>query len=158
MAVLVRTSWLSRTAAVAALAALALFAAVFVPAWEPAKSPLFNAAFVAVTAALVLFAAGSAQDRGDRLVLRPQTRLGWWAVGLVVGAAVLFGAAGALSVFIPVASSGLSGVLGVALAGGGIAALVAWFKHHERSWLVLLMTVPAMLVPYIAVAVMVFPY
>ena len=77
----------------------------------------------------------------------PNTKLGWWSVGLsasfvvmfVVNAAVLLPAPGVVpwretTVGIVLLSCGL---------GGGIAAPIALIRGHNRSWLVWLAMVPA---------------
>ena len=80
----------------------------------------------------------------------PHTRLGWWAVGLagafvalfIVNAAVLLPAPGV----VPLREA----FVGIALLscgiGGGLAALVALSRGHDRSWLVWLALLPALFV------------
>ncbi len=69
---------------------------------------------------------------------RPNTRLGWWAVGLAVANIVLNFAwsilpGGALLAF----ACGLA---------GGVLALIAVIRQHERSWLVFLSILPMVFV------------
>jgi len=65
---------------------------------------------------------------------RPSTRLGWWAIGLAVASIVLSFAwsilpGGAIPSFI-------CGLV------GGVLALIAVIRQHERSWLVFLSILP----------------
>jgi multisubunit Na+/H+ antiporter MnhB subunit len=61
---------------------------------------------------------------------RPGTRLGWWAVGLAVAGFVL----GFAWSILP--GGGLLGLLCGLV--GGVLALIAVIRQHERSWLVFL--------------------
>ena len=82
----------------------------------------------------------------------PGTRLGWYSVGLaaafvvlfMVNAAVLLPAAGVLA--------WREAFVGTALLlcgmGGGVGALVALIRGHDRSWLVWLAMVPGLFVIY----------
>jgi len=65
---------------------------------------------------------------------RPHTKLGWWAVGLAIASILLmFG-----WMFLP-GGAGLSFLCGLA---GGIVALIAIIRQHERSWAVWLALLP----------------
>lgn len=82
----------------------------------------------------------------------PQTRLGWWAVGLSVLFAVLF-----ISVstgFLPF-SGLLTMVLGVV---AGILTLVAIIWRRERSWLLWLMLLPGLFAIIFASGEILFPH
>jgi len=82
----------------------------------------------------------------------PQTRLGWWAVGLSVLFAVLF-----ISVstgFLPF-SGLLTMVLGVV---AGILTLVAIIWRRERSWLLWLMLLPGLFAIIFASGEVLFPH
>lgn len=86
----------------------------------------------------------------DVLLSLPSTRLGWWSVGLaaafvvvfVINAAVLLPAAGV----VPWREAMVGIVLLLCGIGGGIAALVALIRGHDRSWLVWIAMVPALFV------------
>jgi hypothetical protein len=68
---------------------------------------------------------------------RPSTRLGWWAVGLAVASIVL-------NLAWSILPGG--GILGL-ICGlvGGVLALIAVIRLHERSWLVFLSILPMLL-------------
>ncbi|WP_369046365.1 hypothetical protein [Sinomonas sp. P10A9] len=156
MSAVTRTRFGWATGAVG-LATVVLFAVVFAMPGVPAKSMLYNAAFVALTLTLALFMLGTARAPGEKLGFRPGTRLGWWAVALVVASAAVFGLGGLL-VPLGVPMALFSGLALVGLVAGGGAAIVAWFRHAERSMLVLLVMLPVMVVPYVALGMIVFPY
>ena len=82
----------------------------------------------------------------------PQTRLGWWAVGLSVLFTVLF--ISVSSGFLPF-SGLLTMVLGVV---AGILTLVAIIWKRERSWLVWLMLLPGLFAIVFASAEVLFPH
>lgn len=65
---------------------------------------------------------------------RPHTKLGWWAVGLAASSFVL-----QLAWSILPGGAWLSFICGLA---GGIVALIALIRQHERSWLVYLCILP----------------
>jgi len=85
----------------------------------------------------------------------PGTRLGWYSVGLaaafvglfIVNAAVLLPAPGVLP--------WREAFVGIALLlcgmGGGVTALVALTRGHDRSWLVWLAVLPALFVLFMIV-------
>jgi hypothetical protein len=82
----------------------------------------------------------------------PQTRLGWWAVGLSALFTVLFiSSLTGLLVF----SGMLTIILGIA---SGILGLIAIIKNHERSWLIWLMLLPGLFAIGLSIAEMLFPY
>ena len=83
---------------------------------------------------------------------RPETRLGWWAVGLAVAFVVMFIINA--TVFVP-AAQGVSNAwwqqallpfygIFMVLCGlaAGVVGLVAVIRKHERSWLVWLTILP----------------
>ena len=65
---------------------------------------------------------------------RPHSKLSWWAVGLA-GASILLMFAW---MFLP-GGAGLSFLCGLA---GGVVALIAIVRQHERSWMVWLALLP----------------
>lgn len=65
---------------------------------------------------------------------RPHTKLGWWAIGLAI--------AGILLVFAWTILPG-GAILGfLCELAGGIVALVAIIRQHERSWMLWLALLP----------------
>jgi hypothetical protein len=80
----------------------------------------------------------------------PSTRLGWWSVGLsssfvilfILNAAVLLPAAGV----VPWREAMVGIVVLLCGIGGGVAALIALIRGHDRSWLVWLAMLPALFV------------
>jgi hypothetical protein len=69
-----------------------------------------------------------------RLTILPATHLGWWAVGLAAAFLPLVFAAGVVP---------LAAAIGLLCAlGGGLAALIAIVREHERALTVLLALVP----------------
>lgn len=73
-----------------------------------------------------------------KYLVRPATRLGWWAVGLAAASIVLVPAWSILP------GGGFPGfICGLA---GGVVALIAIFRQHERSWLVILAMLPLLFV------------
>jgi hypothetical protein len=81
---------------------------------------------------------------------RPATRLGWWAIGLAVASFVL----GFAWLFLP-AGALISFLCGLA---GGIIALIAIIREHERSWLVWLSILPMINVFVFIIAEFLFPH
>jgi hypothetical protein len=163
MTTITRT-WLGRSVLIAGVAALGLFASVFFVAAELAQAWVYTAGFLVVLGAVVLAAAARLREHGERPTLRPLTRLGWWAVGLAAGGAVLLVGGPLLTRlfvapietgFIPASPALLA--LGVMLAAGIVAA-TAWFRRAERSLLVLLTIVPALFALYLMVGEFVFPH
>jgi len=65
---------------------------------------------------------------------RPSTQLGWWAVGLAVASIVLNFAWSILP-----GGAILGFICGLV---GGVLALIAVIRQHERSWLVFLSVLP----------------
>jgi hypothetical protein len=122
------------------------------------KGELLIAAFVGLAATPGTALAARARARGESLSVRPRTALGWWAVGLAPGAAALFGLAAFLPALMGVPAGIFRGLVALALVGAVVAGLTAWFRRGERSVLVLVAMAPAMVVPYLAVGMMLFPY
>jgi hypothetical protein len=69
-----------------------------------------------------------------RFLGRPHTKLGWWAVVLAAASVVLL-----LAWSILPGGAWLSFLCGLA---GGVMALIALIRQHERSWLVFLCLLP----------------
>jgi nicotinamide riboside transporter PnuC len=65
---------------------------------------------------------------------RPHTKLGWWAVGLAI--------AGMLLVPAWMILPGGAGLGFLCELAGGIVALIAIIREHERSWLLWLALLP----------------
>ena len=74
------------------------------------------------------------QTSSGKFWARPATRLGWWAFGFATASFVL----SFLWLFLP-GGAGASFLCGLA---GGIIALIAITRQHERSWLVFLSILP----------------
>jgi hypothetical protein len=73
---------------------------------------------------------------------RPHTRLGWWAVGLMVAYVVMY----IITMAVIALRLSLPPVYGIFMLFCGLAAgivgLVAITRQHERSWLVWLTILP----------------
>jgi hypothetical protein len=80
----------------------------------------------------------------------PSTRLGWYSVGLAATFVVLFMINAAVLLPAPGVVAWREAFVGIVLLvcglGGGIAALIALIRGHERSWLVWLALLPGLLV------------
>ena len=85
-----------------------------------------------------------------RFLQRPQTRLGWWAVG--------FAAAGILLVFAWRILPGGAWLGFLCELVGGILASIAIIRDHERSWLVFLSILPMLNVFIFIIAEFLFPH
>lgn len=72
----------------------------------------------------------------SRFLESPHTKLGWWAVGLAAASIVLLFAWSILP-----GGAGLSFLCGLA---GGVVALIALIRQHERSWLLFLCVLPTL--------------
>lgn len=77
---------------------------------------------------------GSPAERGSRIAVLPTTRLGWWAVGLAAAFFPLVFAAA----LVP-RSAALGVICGLA---GGVAAVLALVRGHERAAAVFAAVVP----------------
>jgi heme/copper-type cytochrome/quinol oxidase subunit 3 len=81
---------------------------------------------------------------------RPSTRLGWWSVGLAAAFVMLFVINAAVLLPAPGVLPWREALVGTALLlcgmGGGITALIALIRRHERSPLVWLALLPSLLV------------
>lgn len=160
-----RARVLRLVAATPGVAAPGLLLAVFVLEDEHTRVWVFWAAFLSALAAIVLAAAARLRGRHERPALTPRTTTGRWAVGLSAAGLVLGsvgpvltvvrqdgGSEPALVVVAPV-------LLAVgAMIAGGVTALVAWFRHGERSVLVLLGVLPALLALSLLIGEFVFPH
>ena len=82
----------------------------------------------------------------------PQTRLGWWAVGLSALFTVLF--VGVASGFVPF-SGLLTMIIGV-VAGILVVGAIIW--RRERSWLIWLMLLPGLFAILFAGGEILFPH
>jgi hypothetical protein len=80
----------------------------------------------------------------------PHTKLGWWAVGLAATSIVLL-----LTWSILPGGAWLSFLCGIA---GGIIALIAVIRRHERSWLIFLSILPMLNVVTFIVAELLIPH
>ena len=87
---------------------------------------------------------------GSSLWKRPGTRLGWWAVGLAAASIVLNFAWSILP-----GGAMLGFICGIA---GGVLALVAVIRRHERSWLVFLSILPLLGVLFFLLGEFLFPH
>lgn len=81
---------------------------------------------------------------------RPRTKLGWWAVGLALASILLMFA----WMFLP-GGAGLSFLCGLA---GGIVALIAILRQHERSWMLWLALLPILNVFVFILGEFLFPH
>jgi hypothetical protein len=85
----------------------------------------------------------------------PGTRLGWYSVGLAAAFVVLFIVNAAVLLPAPGVLPWREAFVGIALLlcgmGGGVAALVALTRGHDRSWLVWLALLPALFVLFMIV-------
>lgn len=82
----------------------------------------------------------------------PQTRLGWWAVGLAGLFTVLFIAVASGFIYF---SGMLTMIIGV-VAGILTAAAIVW--RRERSWLLWLMLLPGLFAVLFAAGEILFPH
>jgi hypothetical protein len=80
----------------------------------------------------------------------PHTKLGWWSVGLAAANIVLV-----LAWSILPGGALLGFLCGLA---GGIVALIAVVRHHERSWLVFLSILPMLNVFVFILGEFLFPH
>ena len=80
----------------------------------------------------------------------PSTRLGWYSVGLTAAFVILFIINTAVFLPAPGVVAWREAFVGIVLLlcgiGGGIAALIALIRRHERSALVWLALLPGLLV------------
>jgi hypothetical protein len=80
----------------------------------------------------------------------PSTRLGWWSVGLAAAFVILFIINAAVFLPSPGVVPWREAFVGIVLLvcglGGGVAALIALIRRHERSWLVRLALLPGLFV------------
>ena len=93
----------------------------------------------------------------DRSNLKPGTRIGWWAVWLLVAYVVMDIIT---TVVIPLQLS-LAPVFGIIMLlcglSSGIVALIAIVKHHERAVLVWIALLPGVSVLFILFGELVLP-
>ena len=145
--------------------ALGLLLAVSFLEAERTRAWVFWVSLIAAFAAIVLAAVSRLQVRHERPTVKPPTRMGRWAVGLAAAGFVLLSVGPVLASVLQdsgteptlvIASSGLLAV--GALIAAGVCALVAWFRRGERSLLVLLSLVPALLALFLLIGEFVFPH
>jgi hypothetical protein len=160
-----RTRALPLAAATLGVTAVGLLLAVFVLEDELTRVWVFWAAFLVAMAAIVLAAVARLRGRRERPAVRPLTTTGRWAVGLSAAGLVL-GAVGPVLTVVR-QDSGTEPALVVvapvllalgAMIAGGVTALIAWFRHGERSVLVLLCVLPALLALSLLIGEFVFPH
>ena len=168
MATMVRSKLSAVALAVGVLAVVMLLGAYFVPSLE-ARAWVFTAAFLVGLVAVALAAADNLHLRHERIAFLPTTRMGRWAVGLVLAAFALMAVAalalaglrsagpnGPDALFLPLFL--ITGPAFLAMVAGGIVAGVAWFTRKERSWLVLATVLPALFALYFVVGEFTFPH
>ncbi len=81
---------------------------------------------------------------------RPSARLGWWAVGLAAASIVLI-----LAWSILPGGAILGFICGLV---GGVLALIAVIRQHERSWLVFLSILPLFWVLFFILGEILIPH
>jgi len=81
---------------------------------------------------------------------RPHTKLGWWAVGLAVAGILL------VSAWTILPGGAAFGFL--CELAGGIVALIAIIRQHERSWMVWLALLPMLNVFVFLLAEILIPH
>lgn len=115
---------------------------------------IYSAAFFAGLVGVHLAAGGNLRERHDHLAFLPRTRLGWWSVGLVAFAVLLFVAAIGLTflsqqVGAPTVPMFVFSIAAFAsTVAAGVVGLIAWFRRAERSWVVLLTLLPSFFAVY----------
>lgn len=87
---------------------------------------------------------------GSSLWQRPSTRTGWWAVGLALASIILN-----LAWTILPGGAIIAFICGLA---GGILALFAVIRQHERSWLVFLSILPMLSVIFFLLGEFLIPH
>lgn len=164
MAVL-QKSRLGRVAAIGGLAAVVLLVPVFFLPNGPVAAWLFTVAFLVAAAAVLLAAVARLRAAHARPSARPTTAAGWWALGLTIAGFLLTGAVPAIVMGMrpetegPVLSLSAFFIAGfAAMVGGGIAAMVGWFRRGERSLIVLLTVLPAIFALYFMIGEFAFPH
>lgn len=100
-----------------------------------------------------------------RILRRPGTRLGWWAVGLTAAFVVLFAVNSAVFMRLTVDAPWQHTVLpfyGIAMLACGLAAgivgLIAIIRQRERSWLVWLAMLPGLWVLFLVLGEFLVPH
>ena len=162
MSVLVRSKLNLAALGAGVLAVVMLIAVLFVRPMEAAAG-VYTAAFFVELVGVALAAADSLQERHQRLAFLPQTRLGWWSLGVAIAGVALF----VVGAFV-LTSNRPEGpgvpmfLVSVPALGGliaaGIIAVVAWFRRQERSLLVLLTVLPSLFAIYFVIGEFVFPH
>ena len=162
MSVLVRSKLNLAAVAAGVLAVVMLIAVLFVRPME-AAAWVYTAAFFVGLVGVALAAADSLHERHQRLAFLPQTRLGWWSLGVAVVSVVLF----VVGAFVLTSNRPEGPVVPMFLVrvpafGGliaaGIIAVVAWFRRQERSLLVLLTVLPSLFAVYFVIGEFAFPH
>lgn len=168
MSTLVRSKLSAVALAVGVLAVVMLIGTFFVRPIE-IRAWVFTAAFGVALVAIALAAGDNLHLRHERVALLPTTKMGWWAVGLILAAfALLVGVSIALGALrsagpggpdaLPVPLFAITGPAFLAMVAGGVVGLVAWFTGKERSWLVLGTVLPALFALYFVVGEFTFPH
>ena len=162
MSVLVRSKLNLAALGAGVLAVVMLLAVLFVRPME-AAAWVYTAAFFVGLVGVALAAADSLHERHQRLAFLPQTRLGWWSLGVAIAGVALF----VVGAFV-LTSNRPEGpgvpmfLVSVPALGGliaaGIIAVVAWFHRQERSLLVLLTVLPSLFAIYFVIGEFVFPH
>lgn len=88
---------------------------------------------------------------------KPGTRPGWWAVWLMVAYAVMY----IITMAVIALRLSLPPIYGIVMLlcglSASVVALIAVFKHHERSWLVWLALLPGVFVLFLLVGEFLVP-
>ena len=162
MSVLVRSK-LNLAALGAGVLAVVMLLAVLVVRPMEAAAWVYTAAFFVGLVGVALAAADSLHERHQRLAFLPQTRLGWWSLGVAIAGVALFVVGSfVLTSNRPEGPGVPMFLVSVPALGGliaaGIIAVVAWFRRQERSLLVLLTVLPSLFAVYFVMGEFVFPH
>lgn len=144
-------SRLAKAAVIVGVLTAVLVLASFVPFPELVRAQLWSGGFLAAMVTVGLSGAVRLSQRQERPTLLPNTRLGWSALGLFAVALIVVAvmvttvisiSQGAQAPRVPmfVFSTGAL----IAILAAGVCAALAWFKHSERSLVVLLTLLPAL--------------
>lgn len=93
-----------------------------------------------------------------KINIRPHTRLGWWAVGLMAVYVVMY----AMTMIVIALQLSLPPVFGIFMLlcglAAGIVGLIALIRKQERSWLVWLTLLPLLFVLFLLIGEFLFPH
>lgn len=88
---------------------------------------------------------------------RPQSRLGWWAVGLMAAYVVMY----VMTMVVIALRFSLPPIFGILMLlcgfSAGTAGLIAIIRQHERSWMVWLTLFPLLLVIFLLIGEFLVP-